>query len=391
LEIDDNVYNRFDQHRNVLNAFREYVTPERYEEVKRMKEDIIRAGKEGNIPGYRREEIALRDAGWTLRSTGNMNKGLRSWVSKSRRPPPKDKWQATPAQAARTIKKAARFYGAADTGIAPLDRRHVFSRSYGVDVVFEDVDQPYDVENEKAVIPDKVKYAIAVVVRMSPELADLGPSPLCDATTSLGYSRLEFTVGLLAAFIRNLGYIAIPSVNGMGSSIPFAIDAGLGEVGRTNRFISPIFGPAVQLGKVLTDMPMAVDKPIHFGLKEFCTVCGRCAEACPSKALSFDDQPDFKIRGEWNNPGHQTWYEDSVKCYAFWDESNSYCSVCIMVCPWAKKDKTLVHEIVKASSAKFPILDRYLASLDETFGYGQAKSPDEWWNLDLNEHGLDTM
>jgi hypothetical protein len=116
---------------------------------------------------------------------------------------------------------------------------------------------------------------VEVVVRMSPELADLGPSPLCDATTSLGYNRLEFTPGLLAAFIRNLGYIAIPSVNGMKSSIPFAVDAGLGEVGRTNRFVSPIFGPAVQLGKVLTDMPMAVDKPIHFGLVLYFWRCRR--------------------------------------------------------------------------------------------------------------------
>ena len=58
---------------------------------------------------------------------------------------------------------------------------------------------------------------------------------------------------------------------------------------------------------------------------------------------------------------------------------------------WAKKDKTLVHEIVKASSAKFPALDRYLVSLDETFGYGQQKSMDAWWGLDLLEHGLDDM
>ena len=72
----------------------------------------------------------------------------------------------------------------------------------------------------------------------------------------------------------------------MGSSIPFAVDAGLGEVGRTNRFISPIFGPAVQLGKVLTDMPMAVDKPIRFGLKGPNTAV---ATACASGAHAVGD------------------------------------------------------------------------------------------------------
>ena len=391
LAIDHDVYASYDQHNNVLSAYRKYVSEERAQEVQEMNEAMRRDVEAGNLPGYRREDQALMSAGWTLRGTGNMNRGLRSWAPQGRRGAPVAPWGAEPERAANVVKKAARFFGSADTGIALLDRRHVFSRSYGVDIHFEDVEEPYEIENEKAVIPEKVKYAIAVVVRMSPDMASLAPSQLCDATSSLGYSRLEFTVGHLGAFIRNLGYTAIPSVNGLGSSIPFAVDAGLGEVGRTNRFISPIHGPAVQLGKVLTDMPMAVDKPIHFGLKEFCIACGRCAESCPAKSLSFDDEPSFEIRGEWNNPGHQTWYEDGVSCFEFWEQSNSYCSTCIMVCPWAKKDKTVLHEIVKASSAKMPILDRFLASMDESFGYGRQKDPDRWWDLDLLEHGIDSM
>jgi epoxyqueuosine reductase len=390
LSIDDAVYGRYDQHKNVLNAFSSYISEERAREVADLKQAMTQDVESGNLPGYRREDQALMLAGWTLRGTGNMNRGLRSWAPEGRRGGPVDPWDAAPEKAANVVKKAARFFGSADTGIAVLDRRHVFSRSYGVDIHFEDVDEPYEIENEKAVIPNKVTYAIAVVARMSPDMAALAPSQLCDATSSLGYSRLEFTVGHLAAFIRNLGYTAIPSVNGLGSSIPFAVDAGLGELGRTNRFISPVYGPAVQLGKVLTDMPMAVDKPIHFGLKEFCTACGRCAESCPAKSLSFDSEPSFNVCGEWNNPGHQAWYEDGVKCFEFWEQTNSYCSTCIMVCPWAKKDKTAIHEIIKASSAKMPILDRLLASMDERFGYGRQKDPDAWWELDLLEHGIDS-
>ena len=388
LAIDDAVYSRFNQHKNVLNAYREYVSDERAQEIEDKKLEMQETVAEGNMPGYRKEDRALMLAGWTLRGTGNMNRGLRAWTRNSRRPPP-PKWDVSPEKAANVVKRAARFFGSADTGISLLDRRHIYSRSYNVDIAFEEVEEPYE-EDGKAVIPNAVRYAIAVIARMSPDVAALAPSQLCDATTSLGYSRLEFTVGHLAAFIRELGYTAIPSVNGMGSSVPFAVDGGLGEVGRTNRFISPVFGPAVQLGKVLTDMPMAVDKPIHFGLREFCAACGRCAELCPSQALSFDEEPSFDVRGEWNNPGHQTWYEDSVRCFEFWEESNSYCSTCIMVCPWAKKDKTALHQIVKASSAKMPILNRLLISMDQKFGYGIQKEPDDWWNLDLIEHGVDS-
>jgi reductive dehalogenase len=390
LAIDDATYARYNQHKNVLNAFGDYITEERAQEIEEEKEAMRRSIESGELPGYRREDQALMLAGWTLRGTGNMNRGLRAWAGGERRGGPVTPWQASPEKAANVVKRAANFFGSADTGIANLDRRHIYSRSYGVDIHFEDVEEPYEIENEKAVIPEKVKYAIAVVARMSPDMASLAPSQLCDATSSLGYSRLEFTVGHLAAFIRNLGYTAIPSVNGMGSSIPFAVDAGLGELGRTNRFISPVHGPAVQLGKVLTDMPMAVDKPIHFGLKEFCTACGRCAESCPAQSLSYDEEPSFKVCGEWNNPGHQSWYEDGVSCFEFWEKSSSYCSTCIMVCPWAKKDKTVLHEIVKASSAKMPILDRFLASVDESFGYGKQKDPDGWWDLDLTEHGIDS-
>jgi len=154
--------------------------------------------------------------------------------------------------------------------------------------------------------------------------------------------------------------------------------------------ITPEFGPMVRLAKVLTDLPLTVDKPIDFGLAEFCKVCKRCAEACPSKCLSFDEEPSFEVRGEWNNPGHQAWFEDSPQCLAYWQESTSGCSICLAVCPWSKKDRTMIHEIVKAASAKIPILDGFFTSMDEAFGYGRQKSAEKWWDLNLPEYGIDT-
>jgi len=94
--------------------------------------------------------------------------------------------------------------------------------------------------------------------------------------------------------LSGLGYEAIPCVNDTAQSIPFALDAGLGELSRLNKLVTPEFGPAVRLCKVFTDMPMAYDKPIDFGLVEFCKGCKKCAEACPSRALSFDDEPSSK-------------------------------------------------------------------------------------------------
>lgn len=266
---------------------------------------------------------------------------------------------------------------------------HIYSKERGKEIVFEKAEEPYE-DQQKLVIPDKCKYVIALVVKMSLDNIQRSPTAISSAGSSMDYSRCEFLVAGLAEFIRGLGYVAIPSVNDLGSSVAVAVDAGLGELGRTNRLVTPEFGPCVRLAKVITDLPLAVDKPVDFGLLEFCKICKRCAEACPSQCLSFDDEPSFEVKGDWNNPGHQAWFEKSPNCLAYWQESTSGCSTCIAVCPWSKKDKTVIHQIVKAASAKIPALDGFFTSMDRSFGYGRQKSAERWWSLDLPEYGIDT-
>jgi len=345
-----------------------------------------------NRPGYRLEDRALADASWVISRLGGLNRGTRSWDRKFIRTPEErgtDKYKGTPEEAARLIKAAARYFGAATTGIAVLDRRHINSEERGKKIVFEKVDGPYGNE-DKLVIPDKCQYAIAGSILMPIDNIQCSPTAISSAGSAMGYSRAEFLVAGLAEFVRGLGYTAIPSVNDLGSSVAIALDAGLGELGRTNRLISPEYGAMVRLAKVLTDLPLATDKPIDFGLQEFCKVCKRCAEACPSGCLSFKDEPDFEVLGPWNNPGHQAWFEDAPKCLAYWRESTSGCSICIAVCPWSKKEKTMIHEMIKATSAKMPFLDGFFTSMDETFGYGRQKGADKWWKLNLPEYGIDT-
>jgi len=394
LEIDDEVYQRFDPKRNVFGSFKKYVGPERMEEIEQTQSELEEERRAQNTPGFRVEDRALYDAAWVLSRTGGLNRGLRSW---NRQPTARrhgrdedERWEGTPEEAANLIKRAARFFGAASVGVTRLDRRHVWSRQRGREIVFEDVDEPYEVEGEKAVIPEKCTYAIAISVQMSIPTIARSPSQLADAASSLGYSRAELVVGGLAEFIRNLGHVAIPSVNDLGASVAVAVEAGLGELGRTNRMITPEYGPSVRLAKVFTDLPMATDKPIRFGVLEFCRTCKRCAEACPSKALSFKDEPDFETVGEWNNPGHQAWFEDSVKCFQYWQESDTACSLCLSVCPYNKEDRALVHSLVKAASAKAPPLDGFFTSMDRFFGYGRTKDAEQWWGLDLPEYGIDS-
>lgn len=392
LAIDNKVYSRFNSRKNVFGSFAQYYGMDNLKELRKRSREKTRKYYEEDRPGYRLEDRALADAAWVISRLGGLNRGTRSWTSKSVSTPERrgvERYSRSPEEAARLIKSAARYFGAATVGIAPLDRRHINSHERGKEIVFEPADEPYE-NDEKLVIPDTCKYAISLSVQMSLDNLQCSPTAISSAGSSMGYSRCEFLVAGLAQFIRGLGYVAIPSVNDLGSSVAIAVDAGLGELGRTNRLITPEFGPNVRLCKVLTDLPLATDKPIDFGLIEFCRVCKRCAEACPSDCLSFDDEPSFQVKGEWNNPGHQAWFENSPKCLAFWQESTSGCSICIPVCPWAKKDKTMIHEIVKATSAKIPALDRFFNAMDEAFGYGRQKNARKWWDLNLPEYGVDT-
>ena len=196
----------------------------------------------------------------------------------------------------------------------------------------------------------------------------------------------------LQDFLRGLGDHGLgeSSTNALGIAPAFGVMAGLGELSRLNRLVTPEFGPMARVFKMVTNLPVATDKPINAGIMEFCSHCKKCAEACPSGALSLDDQPSWDTKGPWNNPGHKAYFEDSVKCMTYWKDAGTNCGICFAVCPFAKDDKAWIHEWVKASIAAAPVTDGFIRSMDDAFGYGAQKDPKEWWELDLPEYGRDS-
>jgi epoxyqueuosine reductase len=118
------------------------------------------------------------------------------------------------------------------------------------------------------------------------------PTSPSSAATGLGYSKMAFIAGLLAHYIRGLGYKAIACGNDTACSIPIAIDAGLGELARNGLLITPTFGPRVRLAKVFTDLPLMPDKPIEFGVGDFCMMCEKCAKKCPSQSIRYGKPTD---------------------------------------------------------------------------------------------------
>ena len=363
---------RFDQRNNAF--FRGVWDPSLNEVGKRFYGIIYPKDK----PGYRLEDLAFDQAGWYAEQAfamGNLggNRGLYSWESpkvwySDWRPPTDLKLEVDdPAKMTRVIKKVAKTYGASLVGICELDRRWVYSHRQNV----------LEKKHEPVEIPEEYKYAIALAFEMDYDLVRLSPTHTGAAGITSAYGRMPLTTGSLAQFIRYLGYKAIPMGNDTALSIPIAIDAGLGELSRIGILITPEYGPRVRLSKIFTDLPLAPDPPIEFGVWGFCMRCQKCARFCPGQAIMYGELTD-KVHNISNREGLLRWPVNAEKCFAWFARNEGVCSHCIMVCPF-NKPPGMLHNWVRWGVKNTRWLDSLFVKADDLLGYGKRGKVEHFW------------
>jgi epoxyqueuosine reductase len=220
------------------------------------------------------------------------------------------------------VKAVARLYGADLVGICELDQRwvysHYFQRATGA---YGELEIPY-------------RYAVVMGIEMDWQGINASPGFEASAATALAYSQMAELASSLARYIRGLGYPAIPCGNDTAQSIPLAIDAGLGELGRNGLLISPEYGPRQRICKVLTDLPLQPDEPIDFGAASVCETCHICVRVCPANAIRGGERTTDTTSIS-NRRGILRWPVDVASCYLFWQENGHDCSNCVAACPWA--------------------------------------------------------
>ncbi|MBN1271599.1 MAG: reductive dehalogenase [Candidatus Aminicenantes bacterium] len=285
--------------------------------------------------------------------------------------------------ASRAVKHAARFYGASLAGIAKLNPLWLYSDHHSPIQTQRDRALPVHYGGERFertkdswYIPASMNRVIALAFEEDFYAIANSPGRLASAATGNGYSRMAFTAATLAEFIRGLGYRALPAGNGVGLSIPMAIDAGLGQLGRMGLLITPKYGPRVRLAKVITDMPLMPDKPIDFGVTEFCKSCMLCAKDCPSGSISEGPQT-WKGRSISNNPGTLKWYVLPETCY---DYNGFSCSNCKRVCPFTKPNNSWLHRLLrKIIQGRITPANKLMVTLDQAGGYGRHVPDRDFW------------
>jgi hypothetical protein len=83
------------------------------------------------------------------------------------------------------------------------------------------------------------------------------------------YLRGAAIAGVMSGFLGELGFPARAQTNADSDvlQIPLVLLAGLGEMSRIGELVlNPFVGPRFKSVVLTTDMPLAVDKPIDFGL-----------------------------------------------------------------------------------------------------------------------------
>jgi reductive dehalogenase len=364
--------------------------PERSEDITRK--NLVDGG--GIIPNQTRLDYALMAAAWRHASMDGSRDYDWDGVGGQVRGAGLDRmgpWDPadldmTWDEATQAVRHAALFYGASLAGVAELNPLWVYSDHFDpargdpertIPVHYEG--DRFEQTEEAWYIPESMNRVVALAFEEDYYGISNSPGRLASAAVGNGYSRMAITSSQLSDFIRGLGYRALPAGNGVGLSIPMAIDAGLGQLGRMGLLVTPKYGPRVRLAKVITDMPLVPDSAIDFGVTEFCEACMLCADDCPSESVTKGPMTWEGSSGS-NHPGARKWYTKVEGCYDF---NGFSCSNCKRVCPFNKPNNSWLHRMIRGTiEGRMVSADKVMVKLDQASGYGRQTQDTEFWELD---------
>jgi ferredoxin len=260
--------------------------------------------------------------------------------------------ETSPSEMTDRVKRLALQLGARDVGIAELRPYHVYthvgrgSGTWGEPIRLDHL------------------WAIAFTVEMDFHTMRQAPEAPVVAESARQYVEGAKIAIQIGSMIRRLGYPARAHIDGNYRVIAplVARDAGLGEIGRMGIVMTPELGPRVRLGVVTTDLPLLADEPSDDrSVIDFCTVCKKCAENCPSQSIPFDDRT--RIGGGWR------WAIDPDTCFRYWNSVGTDCGVCMTVCPYSHPDNA-AHDVVRWAIRRSGAARRAALWMDDLF-YGR--------------------
>jgi Pyruvate/2-oxoacid:ferredoxin oxidoreductase delta subunit len=195
---------------------------------------------------------------------------------------------------------------------------------YG-EVGFTRNDRHYVYQSRKPAMKAGLPNAICVALEQDYVKTQSIPSMAAEETHMGTYFNQGPLTMELTDFIRSLGYrvqVSGPTWH-YGPMIPMFVEAGLGQLGANGQLLSPHFGSRARLQVIFTDANVTYDKPIDYGIHQFCQVC---VNRCPGRALMQE----------------KVWYRGVEKNKLVFKRCRPVmarylgCGICMKVCPIQK-------------------------------------------------------
>ncbi|PLX19442.1 MAG: hypothetical protein C0597_05175 [Marinilabiliales bacterium] len=259
--------------------------------------------------------------------------------------------EVDPFKISNYIKTWCKKLGAHSVGITELQDYHLYSHKGRGDLY------------NKEILNDH-KYAIAITIEMDNEMIQTAPKGPVVMESTQQYLNSGTIALQVAYFIRSLGYEARAHIDGNYEVIcPLvARDAGLGEIGRMGLLMTPELGPRVRIAAITTDIPLVTDfSEGKSSAIDFCSICKKCADICPSRSISFADREEIK--------GALRWQINSESCFTYWCSSGTDCGRCMAVCPYSHPNN-LMHNFIRWGINNSYIFRRFALYMDDLF-YGR--------------------
>jgi len=247
------------------------------------------------------------------------------------------------------LKEIAKYYGATDVGIVKLSDYSYYSHQGGLS-------EAVNISNYNEKVKPKYNTAIVYTILMDKEKINRAPNFEELLATEEAYLQVATVGSRLTVYLKELGYKAMFNHSEFyyAPLVPLAYDAGLGEIGMCNHIVTKKYGNNVRLGAVFTNLVVNYDKPIDFGLTEFCKKCALCLSNCPSGAIKHHPRVVN---------GRQFYKFDENKCFDMWIKSGTDCGTCISTCPFTqgidlskidkiKDNPLIIDDIIKDFTSK---------------------------------------
>lgn len=187
-------------------------------------------------------------------------------------------------------------------------------------------------------------YAVSFGMRLDPgiiaEVVD-GPTPAYFGE----YRRLNTALAQVAASLAELLGRHGAAAEYAGPTVPHAdvadwtdvglfphktaaTQAGLGWIGKTALFVSPLFGPRIRLATVFTDLELPCGAPV---LESRCGTCTECVDVCPAGAGR-----DVLWRAGVPRADIYDARACERQCDTNEGEKGGLCGMCVAVCPMGR-------------------------------------------------------